>query len=63
MNRRVKDHEASLEPNRDYQLAAIEAVCDLFRGRKICRTDFTVRGGVWANQTSNSFCCRRDGRA
>jgi type III restriction enzyme len=30
------------EPNLDYQLAAIEAVCDLFRGQEICRTDFTV---------------------
>ncbi len=30
------------EPNLDYQLAAIEAVCDLFRGQEVCRTDFTV---------------------
>src|SRR5437762_14343319 len=30
------------EPNLDYQRAAIEAVCDLFRGQEICRTDFTV---------------------
>jgi type III restriction enzyme len=30
------------EPNLDYQLAAIEAVCDLFRGQEICRTEFTV---------------------
>jgi type III restriction enzyme len=30
------------EPNLDYQHAAIEAVCDLFRGQEICRTDFTV---------------------
>ena len=30
------------EPNLDYQLAAIESVCDLFRGQEICRTDFTV---------------------
>ena len=30
------------EPNLDYQLAAIEAVCDLFRGQETCRTEFTV---------------------
>jgi len=30
------------EANLDYQLAAIEAVCDLFRGQEICRTEFTV---------------------
>ena len=30
------------ESNLDYQHAAIEAVCDLFRGQEICRTEFTV---------------------
>ena len=30
------------EPNLDYQRHAIEAVCDLFRGQEICRTEFTV---------------------
>jgi type III restriction enzyme len=30
------------EPNLDYQHAAIEAVCDLFRGQEVCRTEFTV---------------------
>ena len=30
------------EPNLDYQLQAIEAVCDLFRGQEACRTEFTV---------------------
>jgi type III restriction enzyme len=30
------------EQNLDYQLQAIEAVCDLFRGQEICRTEFTV---------------------
>ncbi len=30
------------EPNLDYQHAAIEAVCDLFRGQETCRTEFTV---------------------
>ena len=27
---------------RDYQLAAIDAVCDLFSGQEVCRTEFTV---------------------
>ncbi|MDO8310867.1 MAG: DEAD/DEAH box helicase family protein, partial [Sideroxyarcus sp.] len=30
------------EANLDYQLQAIEAVCDLFRGQEVCRTEFTV---------------------
>ena len=30
------------EPNLDFQLEAIEAVCDLFRGQEVCRTEFTV---------------------
>jgi type III restriction enzyme len=30
------------EPNLDYQLQAVEAVCDLFRGQEICRREFTV---------------------
>lgn len=30
------------EPNLDYQMQAIDAVCDLFRGQEICRTEFTV---------------------
>lgn len=30
------------EPNLDYQHTAIEAVCDLFRGQEICRSEFTV---------------------
>ena len=38
------------EPNLDYQLQAIEAVCDLFRGQEICRTEFTV-----TRQTSLAF--------
>lgn len=33
------------EPNLDYQLQAIEAVCDLFQGQEICRTEFTVTRG------------------
>jgi type III restriction enzyme len=30
------------EADLDYQLQAIEAVCDLFRGQEICRSEFTV---------------------
>lgn len=30
------------EPNLQFQLDAIEAVCDLFRGQEICRSVFTV---------------------
>jgi len=30
------------EPNLDYQLKAVDAVCDLFRGQEVCRTEFTV---------------------
>lgn len=30
------------EPDLDYQLQAIEAICDLFRGQETCRTEFTV---------------------
>jgi type III restriction enzyme len=30
------------EPNLDFQLAAIKATCDLFRGQETCRTEFTV---------------------
>lgn len=30
------------EPHLDYQMQAIEAVCDLFRGQEICRSEFTV---------------------
>ena len=30
------------DPDLDFQLQAVEAVCDLFRGQEICRTEFTV---------------------
>ena len=30
------------EPDLDFQLQAIEAVCDLFCGQEVCRTEFTV---------------------
>ena len=34
------------EPDLDYQLQAIDAVCDLFRGQEVCRTEFTVTGAT-----------------
>ncbi len=30
------------EHNLDYQRAAIDAVCGLFTGQELCRTEFTV---------------------
>ena len=30
------------EPDLDFQLQAMEAVCDLFRGQEVCRGEFTV---------------------
>ena len=30
------------EPDLDFQLQAVKAVCDLFRGQELCRTEFTV---------------------
>lgn len=43
------------EPNLDYQLQAIEAVCGLFHGQETCRTEFTVtRDGADA-QTRLAF--------
>ena len=38
------------EPNLEYQLAAIEAVCDIFRGQEACCTEFTVALPHEANQ-------------
>lgn len=32
----------NFEPNLDYQIQAIDAVCDLFRGQELCHTEFTV---------------------
>ena len=30
------------EPDLDFQLQAVDAVCDLFRSQEVCRTEFTV---------------------
>ena len=43
------------EPNLDYQMQAIEAVCDLFRGQEICRTEFTVTMKAPAPADSDLF--------
>jgi type III restriction enzyme len=43
------------EPNLDYQRQAIEAICDLFRGQEICRTEFTVTRDVASPQVSLAF--------
>ena len=40
------------ESNLDYQLQAIEAVCGLFHGQEICRTEFTVTRDVASGQIS-----------
>ena len=53
------------EPDLDYQLQAIEAVCDLFRGQEIYRTEFTVtrrpvveRPGKAASILAASSACK-----
>ena len=43
------------EPNLDFQLQAIEAVCDLFRGQEICRTEFTVTRDLKTPQAHLAF--------
>jgi type III restriction enzyme len=43
------------EPNLDYQLQAIEAVCDVFRGQETCRTEFTVTQRAIGGQQSLAF--------
>ena len=43
------------EPNLDFQLQAIEAVCDLFSGQEVCRTEFTVAADQSTQQARISF--------
>ena len=43
------------EPNLDFQLQAIESVCDLFRGQDICRTEFTVTSDPKTPQARLTF--------
>ena len=39
----------TFEPDLDFQLQAIEATCDLFKGQEICRSEFTVTTATSAN--------------
>ncbi len=43
------------EPDLDFQLDAIEAVCDLFRGQETCRTEFTVTSSNTIDQQLGAF--------
>ena len=43
------------EPDLDYQLRAIEAVCDLFKGQEVCRTEFTVTRQALDGQMAMGF--------
>lgn len=43
------------ESDLDYQLFAVEAVCDIFRGQEICRTEFTVTSQSAGGQQALSF--------
>ena len=43
------------EPDLDFQLQAIEAVCDLFRGQEVCRTEFTVTADPTVSQSQLAF--------
>ena len=43
------------EPDLDFQLQAINAVCDLFRGQEIGQTEFTVSKGPSARQSHLPF--------
>jgi type III restriction enzyme len=43
------------EPNLDYQLQAVESVCDLFRGQETCQTEFTVTKHALGGQAPLPF--------
>lgn len=43
------------EANLEYQTHAVEAVCDLFRGQEICRTEFTVTRDALGPQYALAF--------
>ena len=51
----VTNMKLHFEPNLDFQLQAIETVCDLFRGQEVCRTEFTVTRAPVAPQTPLAF--------
>ena len=43
------------EPNLDFHLQAVDAVCDLFRGQETCRTEFTVTRSRFDPQEQFAF--------
>ena len=43
------------EPDLDFQLQAVGAVCDLFRGQEVCRTEFTVTRDPAESQARLAF--------
>ena len=43
------------EPDLDFQRQAVKAVCDLFRGQEVCRTEFTVTRDRADPQTRLTF--------
>lgn len=43
------------EPDLDYQLQAIDSVCNLFQGQEICRTEFTVTHNAAGSQQLLAF--------
>ena len=49
------------ESNLDYQMQAVEAVCDLFRGQEVCRSEFTVTRDPDGTQGELGFATRELG--
>ena len=43
------------EPDLDFQIHAVDAICDLFRGQEICRTEFTVTTDLTQSQAHLAF--------
>lgn len=43
------------DPNLDFQLQAVDAVCDLFHGQEVCRTEFTVTRNPLDRQEALAF--------
>ena len=43
------------EPDLDFQLQAVNAVCDLFRGQEQCRTEFRVTQRQAGQQQTFAF--------
>ena len=43
------------EPDLDFQLEAVDAVCDLFRGQEVCQTDFTITSHSNVSQTVSTL--------